>query len=144
MQNKKAISDLIATVLMVLITIGVIGLIVGAVYPMIQKGIAEASAKRDCLNAGISTQEAKYLTPETLTVYVERSESTANVSKVTVKMIKTDGSSTTFDCASTPQQFNTVLCTNATTGIVKVEAFPFIRVGTSDIACSGTGEVQVI
>ena len=143
MQNKKAISDLIATVLMVLVTIGVLGLIVAAVYPMIQKGISESSAKRDCLSAGISVTEAKYISGS-LSVNVERSESTVNVSKVTVKMTKVDGSSLTYDCASVPQQFTNVLCTNSTLGILKVEAFPFIRIGTSDIACPGTGEVQII
>lgn len=142
MQNKKAISDLIATVLMVLVTIGVLGLIVAAVYPMIQKGISESSAKKDCLGAGISIVDAKY-NGVSLTVNVERAESTVNVSKVTIKMSLPSGASSTFDCA-VPQQFTNTICTNSTQGVVKVEAFPFIRIGTSDIACPTTGEVQVI
>ena len=143
MQNKKAISDLIATVLMVLVTIGVLGLIVAAVYPMIQKGITESSAKRECLNVGISIKEATLLNNE-LTVYVERGESQVNLSKVLIKMVDNTGASTSFECSKVPQIFSNVLCNQTNPGnVVEVDALPFIKVGASEIACSPVGRVTV-
>jgi len=143
MQNKKAISDLIATVLMVLVTIGVLGLIVAAVYPMIQKGITESSAKRECLNVALSIKEATLLA-DTLTVNVERGESQVNLSKVLVKMVDTTGASTTFECGTVPNIFSNVLCTKTNPGnVTEVDALPFIKVGDAEIACSGVGRVAV-
>lgn len=142
MQNKKAISDLIATVLMVLVTIGVLGLIVAAVYPMIQKGITESSAKRECLNIALSIKDAT-LSADTLTVNVERGESQVNLSKVLVKVVDNTGASTTFECKA-PNIFSNELCTKANaSNIVEVDALPFIRVGEAEIACSGVGRVAV-
>jgi predicted PurR-regulated permease PerM len=145
MQNKKAISDLIATVLMVLVTIGVLGLIVAAVYPMIQNGITESSAKKECLNVALSIKDATLLAT-TLTVNVERGESQVNLSKVLVKMVDNTGASTTFACATVPQIFSNVLCKNtdpANVNITEVDVLPFIKVGDAEIACSGTGRVAV-
>jgi predicted PurR-regulated permease PerM len=143
MQNKKAISDLIATVLMVLVTIGVLGLIVAAVYPMIQKGITESSAKKECLNVALSIKEAT-LSANTLTVNVERGESQVNLSKVLIKMVDNTGASKTFECTTVPSIFSNVLCTQANAeNVTEVDALPFIKVGESEIACSGVGRVTV-
>ena len=143
MQNKKAISDLIATVLMVLVTIGVLGLIVAAVYPMIQKGITESSAKKECLNVALSIKDATLLA-DTLTVNVGRGESQVNLSKVLVQMVDNTGVATTFECSKVPGIFSNVLCKqDNVTNIVEVDALPFIKVGDAEIACSPVGRVAV-
>jgi len=57
MVNKRAISDLIATVLLVLITIAAVGIIWGAVMPIIRTNI-ESSQK--CFDVGLEIKAGGY------------------------------------------------------------------------------------
>ena len=150
MQNKKAISALVATVLLVLITVAVVGLIWGAVIPMINTGMEESTAKQECLKTGITINlEGTGLsgTPpaQTVTVNVGREDSTANVSKVLVKATNATGISQTFQCTTVPQVFGNSLCAATTTisGISKVDVLAYVRVGTKDYPCSSVGEVAI-
>lgn len=56
-KNKKAISTLIATVLLILITVTAVGVIWGLVMPMLQEKITEAS--QSCINAKIRVDTEK-------------------------------------------------------------------------------------
>ena len=87
MINRKGISALVATVLLVLITIAAVGIIWGAVMPMI-KGNIEKSQK--CYDLALEIKQAGntcyHLYDETLDVQVGRGEKVADLNDLAIQV----------------------------------------------------------
>jgi FlaG/FlaF family flagellin (archaellin) len=149
MQNKKALSALVATVLLVLITVAVIGLIWGAIIPMITTGMEEATAKQECLKTGVSIKlEGTGFTPAAgLSINIGREESTANISKILVKAIGPASDSQTFTYTTIPPVFGSLIYKNNSaitlSGVSKVDALAYVKVGTKEYPCASVGEVAI-
>ena len=147
MQNKKALSALVATILLVLITVAVVGLIWGAIIPMISSGMEEATAKQQCLSTGISIQLTGTVHAGGLTVNIERGDSTANVSRVMVQAISATGASQTFQCPRVPGVFENVMCQNTSAitlpDIAEVDALAYVQVKTKEYPCTRVGKVAI-
>ena len=143
--NKKALSALVATVLLVLITVAVVGLIWGAIVPMIKQGTEEASGKAECLKTEIKIVTATYA--DGLKVNIERgSESIANITKILIKATDSAGTTQTWAYSNVPSIFGNIIYQNQTAvpnKIVKVDAVPVLRVGTTDYPCASTGEFDL-
>jgi FlaG/FlaF family flagellin (archaellin) len=145
-KDKKALSALVATVLLVLITVAVVGLIWGSIIPMIKQGMEEASGKSECLKTEISIKaEGTSYSASGLKVNIERgSESTANITKILIKATDSAGATQTWAYTNVPSIFGNIIYQNQTaipntTKIVKVDAVPVIKVGTTDYPCASTG-----
>jgi len=147
--NKKAISALVATVLLVLITVAVVGLIWGAIIPMIKTGMEEATARQECLKTAMSIklEGTSYSNAAGLKVNIERGESTANISKILIKAIGPAGDSQTFDYTIIPSVFGSMIYANKSainlSGVSKVDALVYVKVGTKEYPCTSVGEVAI-
>jgi len=102
MNNKKGIEALVATVLLILITIAAVGIIWGAIMPIIRQNI---ESSQNCLNAGIEVNMASgytYAAGNNVSIQVSRSSSTINVTKIQLKVVDSNGNSGLVDETSIP------------------------------------------
>jgi hypothetical protein len=144
MKSRKAISDLIATVLIVLITIAAVGIIWGAIMPIIKSNI-ESSQK--CTNAGleINTQSGyTYVSGENISIQISRGASTIALNGIQIKIMdKTGNSNTTvLGIAYVPvanadkvYNFNVTAMGLDKTGIKKVGVAPIVALGNLNYTC---------
>jgi flagellin-like protein len=142
MKNRRAISDLVATVLLVLIVIAAVGIIWGAIMPIIRSNI-ETSQKCSAAELSINTQSGyTYATGSNVYVQVSRGASSAvTINAIQVKVIDSSGNSniTTFANGPSPnadQVYNISIPANTT--IKKVGVAAIIALGNLNYTCSMT------
>jgi len=101
--NKKAISTLVATVLLVLITIAAVGIIWGAIMPIIRSNLETSQA---CSAAGVSIDTSlgyTYQTGNDVKINVVKDVSSATELKgILLEVMKSDGTSATNKSADVP------------------------------------------
>jgi FlaG/FlaF family flagellin (archaellin) len=91
--NKKAISTLVATVLLVLITIAAVGIIWGAIMPIIRSNL-ETSQKCSAADLRVNTESGyTYQTGNDVYIQVSRGPSTIVLNGMQIKVIKSTGES---------------------------------------------------
>jgi flagellin-like protein len=153
-KGKKGVSAIIATVLLVLITIVAIGIIWGVLLPMIQKNLTAARACGPGMQLKIVTEQGytcRNVSANVAYVQIER-EFSETMPKMMIK-ISGDGKTIPFEV---PGSSNVTVLGQSTavlppasgaytykinltgTGISnpqKVGVFPIIRVDSTDVAC---------
>ncbi len=101
-QNKKAISDLIATVLIVGITIAAFGIIYSYIVPVIRGGI---ETSKMCSNMQLSIDTSRgftnYATNKDVSVMVSRGAKEGDLTAVQIKVNDDAGASATVELAAT-------------------------------------------
>jgi hypothetical protein len=143
MMNKRGIEALVATVLLVLIVIAAVGIIWGAVMPIIRQNI---DTSQKCLNAGIevNTQGGyTYATGTTsVSVQVSRGPSTVTVSSIDIKVVNDAGNSGTNSTTDVPLPNSDKVypITMASLGLSgttakRVGVAPTIMVGNTKVVC---------
>ncbi len=98
-KNKTGVSAVVATVLIVMITVAAVGLLWAIVAPFLKTNVQD---KTSCVDASVSLDidkdSAFTCGNETATsVRVERGSDTANIVGIQIKYIKDDGDSSTQD-----------------------------------------------
>ncbi len=93
--NKKGISSLIATVLMILITISSVGIIIQAVMPIIKNNL-EIANQCDSIKLSINTEEGYSVydpATNTLSISVSRGAEETGLAGIQIKLISSNGTS---------------------------------------------------
>ena len=101
-RGKRAVSELVATVLIVLVTIAAVGLIVGAVIPMIKGSIEKAKL---CTDAGITlNKDYSFYNATTgeLNLVLSRGATEVAISKIQIKLRDGTGASNTTKVSEIP------------------------------------------
>ncbi|MEM2478665.1 MAG: hypothetical protein QXJ92_00490 [Candidatus Pacearchaeota archaeon] len=142
--GKRGVSALVATVLLVLITIAAIGIIWGAILPIIQKGIG--TSKECSFDRQLTILEEGYTcfnasSPDNLTlIQIQRPLTQFTLSKIKV-MLSGEGKTRVYEINETttpaiprPGESNTYYF-SAPMRVERAEVVPVIRAGTQDITC---------
>lgn len=134
--NRKAISSLVATVLLVLITIAAVGIIWGAIMPMIKSNL-ETSQK--CNNAEITINidgGYTYASGNDAFIQVSRGPSSSvNVVGIQLKVIDNTGNSVTQTNSTPNANSDNVYKITATATPKRVGVAPIIGVGNLNTTC---------
>jgi len=102
MKNKKAIEALVATVLLVLIAIAAVGIIWGAVMPIIKKNI---QSSQSCFDAGLTVNKElgqTYITGTNISIQISRGPSKVTLAGISIKVIDNTGNSNLTTCNNVP------------------------------------------
>ena len=139
MKNKRAISDLVATVLLVLIVIAAVGIIWGAIMPIIRSNL-ENSQKCSNAELSINTQSGyTYASGGTVFIQVSRGASTGvNILGMQLKAIDSSGNSNITTVTNVPspngdQTYNISLANAKRVGVAAI-----IQNGNLNYTCSMT------
>lgn len=144
MKSRKAISDLVATVLIVLITIAAVGIIWGAIMPIIKSNI-ESSQK--CTNAELSVNTQSgytYMNGENISVQISRGASTVVLNGLQIKVMDSSGRSQiqTYNSSAVPganadkvYSFNVTALGLDKSSIKKVGVAPIVALGNLNYTC---------
>jgi len=137
MINRKGISALIATVLLVLITIAAVGIIWGAIMPLIKSNL-ETSQK--CNNAELTVSLDSgytYASGNDAFIQIARGASTGiNIIAIQVKVIDNTGNSVIQTNSSVPGVNSDKVYKITATGIPKkVGVAPVIGIGNLNYTC---------
>ena len=137
--NKKAISDLVATVLLVLIVIAAVGIIWGAIMPIIKSNI-ETSQK--CSDAALSVNMESgytYAYGNNVSVQVSRGPSTINVTSIQIKLIDNLGNSNITTVTIVPDaNSDKVYSVNGTAVPKRIGIAPIVALGKVGYTCPMT------
>jgi len=144
MMNKRGIEALVATVLLVLIVIAAVGIIWGAVMPIIKQNI---DTSQKCLNTGIEINAESGYTyfigggVNNVSVQVSRGPSTIEVTNIAIKVIDSTGNSNSSLQSDVPSQnsdkvYVLKMSDLGLTGTAKrVGVAPTIVIGKTNVAC---------
>lgn len=140
LKDKKGISDVIATILIVMITVLAIGIIWVTILPMIRENLAVSDV---CENAGISIISSQgytcYQSNNITMVQVSKANTNVNVTGLTFS-ISSLGNSYDYDnqkVAYSTLDYNVYyLNTSEFSEIEKVSVVPVIKFGDSEKSCS--------
>ena len=138
--NKRAISDLVATVLLVLIVIAAVGIIWGAIMPIIRQNI---DTSQKCLNTGIEINTASGYTYVTsygnASLQISRGPSTVEVMNITLKLVDNTGNSnSTVIGTISANSDKVVILSNTTMGLAmpkRAGVAATIVIGKTSVAC---------
>jgi hypothetical protein len=111
MNNKKGISDVVTTVLIVLLSLVAVAIVWSFLSPLITKSGTQISQTQACLNANLEVTNCKLDSVTTYNVTVHRSAGTAEVTGMTLKLIfaKADGTSNSSIAYPAPEELETAL-----------------------------------
>jgi hypothetical protein len=108
--DKKGLSDIVTTLLIVLLGLAAVVLIwqIG-IKPILYKGSAQIGMTTACMDVGIEATSCTYNTALNATVLYKRGEKTIdyNVSKVTLVFTLADGTSSSADVSIIPKVIET-------------------------------------
>ncbi len=138
--NRKAISSLIATVLMILITIAIVGIVVAAVMPMFRGTVDKAAL---CKDAELSVNKDYTVFNETsaiLSITLSRGAKEVQINRVQIKLRDGAGRSAISEQTGIPvvngdQSYD---ISNNTLGIgkpVAVGLAPIVLTGKTEYVC---------
>jgi len=144
--EKRAISEIVATVLIILITVAAIGIIWGAVMPMIKENMQSGQA---CLKAKLGIDTTSGYTcynasSNTVFVVVTRGSETYNLTGIEL-IVSGGGNSTRKDFNASLPSENEARKYNITTtySIDKAAVAPIIRIGATTKICDLSAEAVV-
>jgi len=157
MMNKKAVSAVVATVLIILITIAAVTIIWSAIIPLIQNNIAGSG---DCLavSGQISINEDTSCinkTNQSITIGVHRGSGSFELVALSAKAITSDGNSypaTITDVSQlVPNGDRTFIVNTTTLGMnsaefnktIKINVAPKVKTGAQSKECDPVREVLI-
>lgn len=148
MENKKGVSTLIATVLLMLITVAAVGIISGFVLPMLQEKITEAS--QSCISAQIKIDtEGGYtcydLLNKQLNVRISRGSDEIELAGLQI-IASVGGSSYKYEISDDIVDVNgyKVYTLDITAGDVQQAAVaPILKIGKSKKICGITSKASI-
>jgi len=156
MNNKKAVSAVVATVLIILITISAVTIIWASIIPMIQNRIAGSG---DCLDASgqISINPDTTCVNQTgnfVKVGIQRLQGNFQLDSISIKVYGFDGASTAYENNSVSglsANVEKVLTIGDSTKddldpskVAKINIAPKIKVGTTVTECNMVREVTPV
>jgi len=115
MQNKKGISDVVTTVLIVLLTIVAIAILWGFLQPLFTKSGTKVQMAEQCLTISLEVPSC-VTTDTTASVSVKRSPGAANLKEVKVILSKPDGSTVVSTQTEFPDELETKLYSDIDVG----------------------------
>ncbi len=146
--NKKGVSAVVATVLIVMITIAAAGLLWGIVAPVLKSEITE---RESCVNAQISLsvdEGSKYTCTTSVNgtaVRVSRGSDDEEWNAIQIIYTDSNGNSQTIDYANPPTaNSEKVYRNNETINIVSFSAVPILNADGNDLICSKIIEIAPI
>jgi len=139
-RTRKAISTLIATVLLVLITLAAVGIVVGAVMPLIQGTIDKG---RLCSEAGITVnKDYTYYnaTSTVLSLVLAKGPNQVAINKIQIKVRDITGASKLIENSTVPAinsegVYRINMSANGLGQPIAVGIAPVIKQGNSEFAC---------
>lgn len=157
--NKKAVSAVVATVLIIMITVAAVGIIWAAIIPMVRDSLTKGTVCNDALSdvslvvdggytclgsdGNLSLQIQKGPNAKVALVAVDAVIFTGGDSKTKrINITNTWNGGTSNISGSLPgnNEFKTILLTNFT-GATKVKIAPVVTVGKTEELCAATQEV---
>ena len=148
-KDKKAISDVVATVLIILITVAAVAIIWTAIMPMIRDKLPTSGGCTDAqTDLQIISNEGRTCVNSTgVNVQYGRGVKDYELENVQV-IISKDGSSVeTQDGCTAPEANEEKTCyipeTGLTTGVVKVKIAAIVKVGATTETCDVSQEVTL-
>jgi len=101
--NKKGLSEVITTVLIILLVLAAIVVIWSAVKPALDKGANEISGASECFNFDVSVQSCKIINSATGNVSITLTKGTKDIEVVSLKylFIDADGNQQSLEDATT-------------------------------------------
>ena len=143
--NRKAISELVSTVLLVLITIAAVGIIWGAIMPIIRSNL-ETSQKCAGAELRVNTESgytylSSFPTVTNITVQISRGASTVALNGIQLKFTDSKGDSKTETNSTYPEANadKIYVYSNNSLGISsdvkKVGVAAIVRIGNTDTIC---------
>lgn len=148
MENKKGVSALIATVLLMLITVAAVSVIWGMIMPMLQEKITEASQSCISVKIGIDTKEGYTCydsVNKQLKVMVSRGPDEFKLAGLQI-IAFVSGSSYKYEINDDIVGINEdkVYILNITAGAVEqASVAPILKVGNIKRTCSITSRVNI-
>lgn len=148
MKNKKGISAIVATVLIILITVAAVTIIWAAIIPMIDTQLDEATI---CLAAekGLSLEDKGYTcinADDTLSVQVALGSE--NISLESIQLLVSTGGTTTTELVSIDlpgvNEEKVFTTANPYVGADSVSAAAVIQVGNTEKTCAATSPVALV
>jgi len=133
--NKKGIEPVIATVLLIVVTLAVVGLVIGFLYPYIQNMIDKQTA---CNGVALKISPEGTCTSPTMTkVMVEAVLNDNNVSKMTTYFLSEGETKTniTTKIEQLPENGGARTYTYQKGNIEKVWAIPTVKFKGKDFSC---------
>lgn len=145
MRGKKAISALVATVLLILITVAAVGIIWGAIMPMIKNVLElnQACLKANSLNIDTQSGFTCYNSTggTTVTVTVERGPETYDLTGIKF-IVVTGGQSKSFDNnTAVPDLLGKKTFSSADVAYgtpTEVKIAPVVKIGNTNRVCDVT------
>jgi len=136
--NKSGVSAVVATVLIIMITIAAIGIIWVAVLPMIREGF-DSSCNDVDVSIGTSQGYTCIIPNQNITmVQLKKGQNDVNVSKITVTL-SSKGNSISYTNSTVLVKNSYSLIYLNTTGFNEVDSIavvPFVKIGRNEKACS--------
>ena len=155
MENKKGISPIIATVLLIVIVIAAVALIIAFLIPFIQDQISGAES---CYSARVSIKEAESCYNSTnVKIKVSRGAEEFELSDIIFKFTTEDGATKTvkatelnLDLPENPHEervydlTRTELNIDSSLEITSVAVAPIVESGTTTKTCEVTSQVAIV
>jgi hypothetical protein len=119
MSNKKGISDVVTTVLIVLLSLVAVAIVWSFLSPLITKSGTQIAQTQACLSASLEVSGCNLDTADTIwnySVTVKRNAGTANITSIKLIFGKTDGSTVVKEQPSAPEELGTNLYSGVVVG----------------------------
>ena len=107
--NKKAISDIVTTVLIVLLSVVAVVILWSFVSPLLSKSGAQVAQTQACLNANLEITGCTLGGSNLYNVTVKRNSGAATLTGIKLVFAKADGSTTAFNYSVSPGELETKL-----------------------------------
>lgn len=145
MNNKKGVSDIVVTILLVLLALAAIAIVWGFIKGQLTGSQSEILKAQACLNLKLDPISCD-ISGQTASVRYKLESSSTNLTGVRVLIEKTDGSSSpeTVPQASVPKELETVVY-NTSTASADAKKFSVagtIMIGAQEVACTETSQVD--
>jgi FlaG/FlaF family flagellin (archaellin) len=130
MTNKRGLSDVVTTVLIVLLTIVAIAILWSFLQPMFTKSGAKIQQAEACLSVNL---EVTRCTAADAGVIVKRNPGVADLKSIKLIFDKGDGTTSVQNCtASVPQELGSAVCPGSLTAIGFAPTKVSIAAGIAD------------
>jgi len=109
MNNKKGISDVVTTVLIVLLSLVAVAIVWSFLSPLITKSGTQIAQTQACLSASLEVSGCKLTGTNVYNVTVKRSAGSADVRSIGLIFARADGSTNVTEQTSAPDELETRL-----------------------------------
>jgi flagellin-like protein len=153
MNNKKGVSAVVATVLIIMITVAAVGIIWAAIIPMVRDNLNKGTACNDAMSDISLVTDGGYTCVNQTSGNVSLQIKKASNTKVTLVAIQAlvfvGGNSQTFEVRSgLPQsnEYKTIFVGNTSYGTqnaTKVKIAPVVTIGRTEETCDAVSEAPL-